>query len=116
MLAATTSAPSVASAFALSDLTSRVIARTRKELFLSARIARANPPPCAPVAPTTEMIFLSAIIGFLVFASGIRDESAAKAPVSVLFCHQNKHGDTPAHAGAVNQPRSRAASCGLAGW
>jgi hypothetical protein len=33
---------------------------------LSFRMARANPPPCAPVAPTTATIFLSAITKLLV--------------------------------------------------
>ncbi len=33
------------------------MARTLNALFLSLRMARASPPPCAPVAPTTAMIF-----------------------------------------------------------
>ena len=61
MSAATTSAPSAWSAFALSEFASRVMARTANSPFLSARIARTTPPPCAPVAPTTAMIFLSGI-------------------------------------------------------
>src|SRR5687768_9742186 len=61
MSACTTSAPALVSAFALSLFGSRVIARTAKPPFGSARIARASPPPCVPVAPTTAMIFLSAI-------------------------------------------------------
>ena len=56
--AATTSAPSCASAFALSLAGSRVIARTAKPPLGSARIARTSPPPWAPVAPTTAIIFL----------------------------------------------------------
>src|SRR5438270_7588835 len=58
---ATTSAPSAASARALSELTSRVIARATNGPSLSDVMARTNPPPCAPVAPTTAMIFLSDI-------------------------------------------------------
>src|SRR3954451_11267489 len=58
---ATTSAPSAASALALSELTSRVIARATNGPSLSAVMAPTNPPPCAPVAPTTAMIFLSDI-------------------------------------------------------
>ncbi len=59
--ARTTSAPSAASAFALSELTSRVSARAVNGLSLSLMIARTRPPPWAPVAPTTAMIFLPAI-------------------------------------------------------
>ena len=58
--AAMTSAPASARAFALSEFGSRVRARTAKPLCLSFSMARASPPPCAPVAPTTAMIFLSA--------------------------------------------------------
>ena len=61
MSAVTTSAPAVASAFAFSELAFRVSARGAKELSLSAMIARTRPPPWAPVAPTTVMIFLSAM-------------------------------------------------------
>ena len=35
----------------------RVTARTRELAAVSARMARASPPPCAPVAPNTVMIF-----------------------------------------------------------
>src|SRR5580704_2828353 len=59
---ATTSAPSFASSFALSEFTSRVIARAAKPPFGSFKIARTRPPPCAPVAPNTAMIFLSAMV------------------------------------------------------
>ncbi len=62
--AATTSAPACASARAFSESTSRVIARAAKPPAGSARIARTSPPPCAPVAPTTAMIFLSAMARF----------------------------------------------------
>ncbi len=59
---ATTSAPSFASSFAFSELTSRVMARAAKPPLGSARIALTSPLPCAPVAPTTAMIFLSAMV------------------------------------------------------
>src|ERR1700720_1187641 len=61
MSAWTTSAPWSASAFALSFDGSRVNARTAKPPSGSARMARATPPPCAPVAPTTAISFLSDI-------------------------------------------------------
>src|SRR4051812_22806500 len=61
MSASTTSTPSFASAFALSELALRVMARGTKPPAGSSRIARTSPPPCAPVAPTTAMIFLSAM-------------------------------------------------------
>jgi hypothetical protein len=57
----TTSAPSFASSSAFSDSTSRVSARTAKLLLLSPRMARTSPPPWLPVAPTTAMIFFSAM-------------------------------------------------------
>src|SRR5882724_10051234 len=57
-LAVTTSAPSLASAFAFSVVASRVMARAVKGPFLSAQMARTRPPPWAPVAPTTAMICL----------------------------------------------------------
>src|SRR5262249_12430323 len=60
MFAWTTSAPWEVSAFALSLLGSRVIARTANPPLGSLKIARARPPPCEPVEPTTAMIFLSA--------------------------------------------------------
>ena len=60
--AATTSAPAAASAWAFSPSGLRVSARTAKPPFGSARIARTSPPPCAPVAPTTAMIFFSAMV------------------------------------------------------
>src|SRR5215813_5218489 len=60
MLAWTTSAPWEASAFALSLLGSRVIARAANPPLGSLKIARTRPPPCEPVEPTTAMIFLSA--------------------------------------------------------
>ena len=59
--AATTSTPAAASAFAFAELTFRVSARGLNELLLSAIMARTRPPPCAPVAPMTAMIFLSAM-------------------------------------------------------
>ena len=37
------------------------LARAAKPPFGSARMARTSAPPCAPVAPTTAMIFLSAM-------------------------------------------------------
>src|SRR6185503_5895869 len=57
-LAATTSAPCCASGLALSLAGSRVTARAAKPPLGSARIARTSPPPCAPVAPTTAIVFL----------------------------------------------------------
>ena len=39
--------------------TSRVSARAANPPFGSARIARTSPPPCAPVAPTTAIVFLA---------------------------------------------------------
>src|SRR4249919_3154548 len=54
--AVTTSAPAAASARALSESAWRVIARRRKPPAGSSRMARARPPPWAPVAPTTAMI------------------------------------------------------------
>ena len=54
--ATTISAPASASARAAGESGLRVTARTRKRCCGSARIARANPPPCAPVAPNTVMI------------------------------------------------------------
>ena len=57
--ASTTSAPSFSSTFALSDPAFLVRARTRYPPPASFRTARHIPPPCAPVAPTTAMIFLS---------------------------------------------------------
>src|SRR5690349_19631186 len=69
--AATSSAPSAARARALSEFTSRVKARAVKGPALSLMMARTSPPPWAPVAPTTAMIFFSGIAisplsGFLV--------------------------------------------------
>src|SRR5688572_5552714 len=58
MSAATTSTPSAASSRAFSEFTSRVIARAWNGPFGSAAMARTSPPPCAPVAPMTAMIFL----------------------------------------------------------
>src|SRR5215831_1626393 len=58
-LAATTSPPNFASAFAFSELTSQVRARNVKAPPVSLAMARTKPPPCAPVAPTTAMIFSS---------------------------------------------------------
>jgi hypothetical protein len=62
---ATTSAPSFASCLAFSDPGSRVSARAAKPPLGSFRIARTSPPPCAPVAPTTAIVFLSAISNVL---------------------------------------------------
>ncbi len=57
--AATTSAPAAARARPFSLFGSRVIARTANSPFGSARMARTRPPPWAPVAPDTAMIFLA---------------------------------------------------------
>src|SRR3990172_1712184 len=57
--ARTTSAPIFSSSFAFTDSVFRVNARTRYPPFLSFKIARHSPPPCAPVAPTTAMILLA---------------------------------------------------------
>ena len=46
----------LAQGFAFSPFALRVMARARKPLDASARMARTRPPPCAPVAPTTAMI------------------------------------------------------------
>src|SRR5579862_9165755 len=79
MSAATPSAPSAASSCAASEDGSRVIARTAKPPSGSARIARARPPPWAPVAPTTAITFLSAMCspwwvrGSETRADGVRD-------------------------------------------
>ena len=62
---ATTSAPRPASSCAFSESGLRVSARAAKPPLGSARIARTSPPPCAPVAPTTAMIFLSAMESLL---------------------------------------------------
>src|SRR6185437_1675971 len=59
--AATTSAPSLARALALSEFISLVNARAIKVFSGSLAIARTSPPPCIPVAPTTAMIFFSAM-------------------------------------------------------
>jgi hypothetical protein len=56
--AATTSAPSFASSFAFAPFGSRVSARAANPPLGSARMARMRPPPCAPVAPTTAIVFL----------------------------------------------------------
>ena len=50
------SAPISESARAAGESGLRVTARTRKRCCGSVRIARASPPPCAPVAPNTVMI------------------------------------------------------------
>jgi len=73
--AATTSAPSAASARALSELASRVSARAVNGPFASAMMARTSPPPCAPVAPTTAMIFFSSIVVLLECACGVERRS-----------------------------------------
>ena len=57
--ASTTAAPAWASAWALSEVVFRVSARAAKPPLGSLRMARTSPPPWAPVAPTTAMIFLS---------------------------------------------------------
>src|SRR5213593_3931233 len=57
----TTSAPSFPNDLAFSDLGSRVSARAENPPDLSAKMARTSPPPCAPVAPTTAITFVSAI-------------------------------------------------------
>ena len=59
--AVTISAPRAASAFAGSEPGLRVTARTANSPPGSSRMARARPPPCCPVAPTTAMIFFSVI-------------------------------------------------------
>src|SRR5437588_6172272 len=63
--AAAMTAPSLATAFALSDVGWRVRARAAKPPLLSLTIARTTPPPCAPVAPTIAMTFLSAMARLL---------------------------------------------------
>jgi hypothetical protein len=45
------------------------LARDEKSPFGSLRIARTKPPPCAPVAPITAIIFLPLIVTFFVFFS-----------------------------------------------
>ena len=72
MSAATTSAPSFASSFAASELTSLVSARAAKPPLTSLKMVRTKPPPCAPVAPTTAMIFL---LGMRVFSVDHSDET-----------------------------------------
>src|SRR6476620_6243979 len=57
-----TSAPWEASSRARSESALRVSARAVNGPAGSARIARTRPPPWAPVAPTTAMIFFSVII------------------------------------------------------
>lgn len=44
------------------DFTSRVKARAVKGPVLSRMMARTTPPPWAPVAPTTAMIFFSGMV------------------------------------------------------
>ena len=61
---ATTSAPAAASARALSEAVLRVIARAANRCSGSARMARTSPPPWAPVAPMTAMVFLSDMCRF----------------------------------------------------
>src|ERR1017187_6470433 len=73
--AATTSAPSLGNACALSVLGSRVMMRAVNSPEGSFKMARAKPPPCAPVAPTTAMIF---------FAMGILLRLIASARILAL--------------------------------
>src|SRR5262245_17184295 len=59
MSAATTCAPRRARSRAFSESGLRVSARTERSPPESARIERARPPPCAPVAPVTAITFLA---------------------------------------------------------
>ena len=59
MSALTTSTPPSASARAASESGLRVRPRAVKSPLPSAWIARARPPPWAPVAPTMAMVFVS---------------------------------------------------------
>src|SRR4029077_11044993 len=79
MSAATTSAPIPASAFALSEFTSLTNARARKSLPPSFWMARTNPPPCAPVAPSTAMIFVGIYDPFQ------HEEEACSGSLSVVL-------------------------------
>src|SRR5215813_3133726 len=74
MSATTTSAPSLAKSFALTPFTSLVSTRAAKPPFGSFRMARTKPLPCAPVAPTTAMTFLSLIVMFFPPLGGYADE------------------------------------------